>query len=57
MFSAKGVWVLAEHEQERMHLIMSGGVIQKQSDLLQGDPEYIALNIVRFLSERKLLPC
>ena len=41
---------------ERMRLIMSGGVIQKQVDLLQGDPEDIASNIVRFLNEQKLLP-
>lgn len=41
---------------ERIRLIMSGGVTQKQGDLLQGAPEYIASNIVRFLSERKLLP-
>ena len=41
---------------ERISLIMSGGVTQKQGNLLQGDPEYIASNVVRFLSKQKLLP-
>ncbi len=41
---------------ERLRLIMSGGVTPKKSDLLEGDPEYIASNIVRFLGEQKLLP-
>ncbi len=40
---------------ERMRLVMSGGVAQKQGDLLEGDAEYIASNIVRFLSEQKLV--
>lgn len=41
---------------ERMRLIMAGGVTQKQANLLEGEPEYIASNIVRFLSEQKLIP-
>jgi len=41
---------------ERLRLIMSGGVTQKQGNLLEGNPEYIASNIARFLSEQKLLP-
>lgn len=40
---------------ERMRLIMSGGAAQKQGNLLQGNPEHIASNIARFLSERSLL--
>ena len=41
--------------EERLRLIMSGGVTQKQGDLLEGDPGNIASNVVRFLSEKKLL--
>ncbi len=40
---------------ERMRLVMSGGVAQKQGDLLEGDAEYIASNVVRFFSEQKLI--
>jgi len=38
-----------------MRLIMSGGVEQKQGSFLEGDNEYIASNVVRFLGEQKLL--
>ena len=41
--------------EERLRLIISGGVIQKQGDLLEGDPGTIASSVVRFLSEKKLL--
>lgn len=41
---------------ERMRLAMSGGVTEKQGNLLQGDPRDIALNIAWFLGEQKLLP-
>lgn len=41
--------------EERLRLIMSGGVTQKQGDLLEGDPGKIASNVVQFLSEKKML--
>ena len=41
--------------EERLRLIISGGVSQKQGDLLEGDPGTIASSVVRFLSEKKLL--
>jgi electron transfer flavoprotein beta subunit len=41
--------------EERLRLIMSGGVTQKQGDLLEGDPVKIASNVVQFLSEKKLI--
>lgn len=41
--------------EERMRLIISGGVMQKEGDLLRGDPGNIASSVVRFFSEKKLL--
>jgi electron transfer flavoprotein beta subunit len=41
--------------EERLRLIMSGGVTQKKGDLLKGDPGNIASSVVRFLSEKRLL--
>ncbi len=41
--------------EERLRLIMSGGVTQKQGDLLEGDPAKIASNVVQFLSEKKIV--
>lgn len=41
---------------ERMRLIMSGGVKKKQSNLIEGKPDYIASNVARFLTEQKLFP-
>jgi electron transfer flavoprotein beta subunit len=41
--------------EERMRLIISGGVTQKQSDVLKGDPVKIASSMVRFLIEKKFL--
>ncbi len=40
---------------ERLHLIMSGGVMQKQSDVLEGTPESIASTIFGFLNNNKFL--
>lgn len=41
--------------QERMRLIMSGGVTQKQGDLIRGNPKEIAAKVVQFLKSKKLL--
>ena len=41
--------------EERLRLIMSGGVTQKQGDMLVGDPAKIASSVVQFLSEKKIL--
>jgi hypothetical protein len=41
--------------EERLRLIMSGGVTNKQGDKLEGDPEKIASSVVRFLIEKKLV--
>jgi electron transfer flavoprotein beta subunit len=41
--------------EERLRLIMSGGVVQKQSDVLEGDPGEIASGVVRYLREQNLL--
>lgn len=41
--------------EERLRLIMSGGVAQKQGDKLEGDPEKIASSVVNFLIERKIV--
>lgn len=40
---------------ERTRLLMTGGVSQKQTNLLEGQPDYIASNFVRFLSEQKII--
>jgi electron transfer flavoprotein beta subunit len=42
--------------EERLRLIISGGVKEKQSDRLEGDPKNIASSVVKFLSDQKLLP-
>ncbi len=42
--------------EERLRLVISGGVTQKQSDMLEGDPNKIAKTVVRFLSEKQFLP-
>ena len=39
--------------EERMRLIISGGVTQKRGDLLQGNPGNIASSVVQFLREKK----
>ena len=41
--------------QERMRLIISGGVTQKQSDVLEGDPAQVARTVVQFLKEKNFL--
>ena len=41
--------------EERLRLIMSGGVTQKQGDKLEGDPEKIASSVVQFLLEKKIV--
>jgi electron transfer flavoprotein beta subunit len=42
--------------EERLRLLMSGGVTQKQGDMLEGDLDNMASNVVKFLNENKLLP-
>ncbi|MBN1176245.1 MAG: electron transfer flavoprotein subunit beta/FixA family protein [Dehalococcoidales bacterium] len=42
--------------EERLRLVISGGVTQKQSDVLEGDPGKIAKTVVQFLSEKQFLP-
>jgi electron transfer flavoprotein beta subunit len=41
--------------EERLRLIMSGGVTQKQGDILEGDPGKIASSVVQFLSGKKII--
>lgn len=38
--------------EERLSLIISGGVTQKNSDVLEGNPETIASTVVQFLTEK-----
>jgi electron transfer flavoprotein beta subunit len=42
--------------EERLRLVISGGVTRKQSDVLEGDRDKIAATVVRFLSEKNFLP-
>jgi electron transfer flavoprotein beta subunit len=41
--------------EERLRLIMSGGVTQKHSDILKGDPGKIAARVVQYLRQKNLL--
>jgi electron transfer flavoprotein beta subunit len=41
--------------EERLRLIMSGGITQKQSDVFEGDPGKIADSVVQFLREKNYL--
>jgi electron transfer flavoprotein beta subunit len=41
--------------EERLRLVISGGITQKQSDVLEGDPGKISSTVVQFLSEKKFL--
>ena len=41
--------------EERLRLIMSGGITQKQGDKLEGDSEKIASHVVDFLIENKII--
>ena len=40
--------------EERLRLIMSGGVTQKQGDMLEGDPAKIASSVMQFFTEKKI---
>jgi electron transfer flavoprotein beta subunit len=42
--------------EERLRLIISGGVTQKQSDVLEGDRVKIASTVVQFLKTKKFVP-
>lgn len=42
--------------QERLRLVISGGVTQKQSDVLEGEPDKIASTVVKFFKEKNFLP-
>jgi electron transfer flavoprotein beta subunit len=42
--------------EERLRLIISGGVTQKQSDVLEGDPAGIASIVVQFLQAKNFVP-
>jgi electron transfer flavoprotein beta subunit len=42
--------------EERLRLVISGGVSRKQSDVLEGDLGKIASTVVQFLSEKNFLP-
>jgi hypothetical protein len=41
--------------EERLRLIISGGVTPKHSDVLEGGPENIALTVVQFLKAKKFI--
>ena len=41
--------------EERVRLLMTGGVTKKGSDFLEGDPKNVASSIVQFLTKEKLL--
>jgi electron transfer flavoprotein beta subunit len=41
---------------DKMRAIMEGGITQKKSDFLEGDPKDIAAQIIRFLREQKIIP-
>jgi electron transfer flavoprotein alpha/beta subunit len=41
--------------EERLRLIISGGVMPKHSDVLKGDPENIASTVVQFLKVKKFI--
>lgn len=40
---------------DRMRMLLSGGVAERKSELLQGNPEKIADNIMEFLSTQKII--
>ena len=42
--------------EERLRLVISGGVTQKQSDVLEGSASSIATTVVQFLKEKKFIP-
>lgn len=41
---------------ERMRLLMSGGIQEKESNVLEGDPREVASKLVEFLDSERLLP-
>jgi electron transfer flavoprotein beta subunit len=41
--------------EERLRLVISGGVTQKQSDVLEGSASSIAKTVVQFLNEKKFI--
>ncbi len=41
---------------ERMRLIMSGGISEKKTDVLQGNPAEIAANLLKYLKQEKIVP-
>ncbi len=41
---------------ERLRLMMSGQAVKQTGDLLEGDPDYLAQQIVRFLRQHALTP-
>jgi electron transfer flavoprotein alpha/beta subunit len=42
--------------EERLRLVISGGVTQKQSDVLEGNASSIATTVVQFFKEKKFIP-
>jgi len=40
---------------ERMRLIMSGGITEKKTDILQGNPKDIAANLLKYLKQEKII--
>jgi electron transfer flavoprotein beta subunit len=42
--------------EERLRLVISGGITQKQGNVLQGDRDKIAAIVVQFFSEKKFFP-
>ncbi len=41
---------------EKLRLIMEGGIIQKKSNLLEGNPKEVAAQLVDFLKQQKIIP-
>jgi electron transfer flavoprotein beta subunit len=40
---------------ERMRLIMSGGIAARKTDILQGSPQEIAANLLKYLKQEKII--
>ncbi len=41
---------------EKLRLIMEGGIIQKKSNLLEGNPKEVAAQLVEFFKQQKIIP-
>jgi electron transfer flavoprotein beta subunit len=41
---------------DKLKMIMGGGIVQKKSDFLEGDPEDISGQLLRFFTEQKIIP-